>query len=80
MTGDLTLHGVTRRITVPVAVLGTVRIPNGEKAGFEVTFILNRRDYGITWNRVLDAGGTVLGEEVRVTIEVEASRQTVVAR
>jgi len=80
VTGDLTLHGVTRRITIPVAVLGTVRTPNGEKAGFEATFTLNRRDYGVTWNRVLDAGGTVLGEEVRITIEVEASRQTVVAR
>jgi polyisoprenoid-binding protein YceI len=79
VTGDLTLHGVTRRVTIPVTFLGTVRTPNGEKAGFEVVFTLNRRDYGVTWNRVLDAGGTVLGEEVRITIEVEASRQTVPA-
>jgi polyisoprenoid-binding protein YceI len=79
VTGDLTLHGVTRRITIPVQVLGTARTPNGEKAGFEAQFTLNRKDYGITWNRVLDAGGTVLGEDVRVTIEIEASRQTVPA-
>ena len=78
VTGDLTLHGVTRRITIPVAVLGTAKTPNGEKAGFEALFTLNRKDFGITWNRVLDAGGTVLGEDVKIAIEVEASRQTVV--
>jgi polyisoprenoid-binding protein YceI len=77
VTGDLTLHGVTRRITLPVTVLGTAKVPNGEKAGFEILFTLNRKDYGITWNRVLDAGGTVLGEDVKITIEVEASRQIV---
>jgi polyisoprenoid-binding protein YceI len=79
VTGDLTLHGVTRRITIPVQALGTAKTPNGEKAGFEALFTLNRKDYGITWNRVLDAGGTVLGEDVKVTIQIEASRQTVPA-
>jgi len=79
VAGDLTLHGVTRRITIPVQILGTVKTPNGEKAGFETLFTLNRKDFGITWNRVLDAGGTVLGEDVKVTIEIEASRQTVAA-
>ncbi|HEX3530345.1 MAG TPA: YceI family protein [Thermoanaerobaculia bacterium] len=79
VTGDLTLHGVTRQITIPVQTLGAVKTPNGEKAGFETLFTLNRKDFGITWNRVLDAGGTVLGEDVKITIEIEASRQTVVA-
>jgi len=79
VTGDLTLHGVTRRITIPVQILGAIKAPNGEKAGFEALFTLNRKDFGITWNRVLDAGGTVLGEDVKITIEIEASRQTVAA-
>jgi polyisoprenoid-binding protein YceI len=79
VTGDLTLHGVTRRITLPVQALGTVKTPNGEKAGFEAVFTLNRKDYGITWNRVLDAGGAVLGDEVKITVDVEASRQVVPA-
>jgi polyisoprenoid-binding protein YceI len=79
VTGDLTLHGVTKRVTIPVQALGTAKTPNGEKAGFEALFTLNRKDYGITWNRVLDAGGTVLGEDVKVTIQIEASRQTVPA-
>jgi len=79
VTGDLTMHGVTRRLTIPVQVLGTVKTPNGEKAGFEAIFTLNRKDFGITWNRVLDASGSVLSDEVKVTIEVEASRQVVPA-
>ena len=79
VTGDLTMHGVTRRITIPIQVLGTVKTPNGEKAGFEAIFTLNRKDFGITWNRVLDASGSVLSDEVKVTIEVEASRQIVPA-
>lgn len=76
VTGDFTLHGVTRRITIPVEVLGTVATPRGEKAGFETTFTVNRKDYGITWNRTLDAGGAILGEDVKVTVAVEADRQT----
>jgi polyisoprenoid-binding protein YceI len=74
VTGDLTMHGVTKRVTLPVDFLGTVKTPNGEKAGFETHFTVNRKDYGIIWNRVMDAG-PVLGEDVKVTISVEADRQ-----
>jgi polyisoprenoid-binding protein YceI len=74
VTGDLTIHGVTKRVTIPVDFLGTVKTPNGEKAGFETTFTINRKDFGIIWNRVMDAG-PVLGEDVKVTISVEANRQ-----
>jgi polyisoprenoid-binding protein YceI len=75
VTGNLTLHGVTKQITIPVEVLGTVKTPNGEKAGFESSFTVNRKDYGIVWNRVLDAGGSVLGEDVKINISIEANRQ-----
>lgn len=74
VTGDLTIHGVTKRVTIPVDFLGTVKTPNGEKAGFETTFTVNRKDYGIVWNRVMDAG-PVLSEDVKVTISVESDRQ-----
>jgi polyisoprenoid-binding protein YceI len=60
---------------MPIEVLGTLRTPNGEKAGFETGFTLNRKDYGIVWNRALDAGGTVLGDDVKVYIAIEANRQ-----
>jgi len=71
LTGDLTMHGVTKRITVPVDVLGTMPFRGGEKAGFSTTFEVNRKDYGITWNRALDNGGALLGDDVKVTINLE---------
>jgi polyisoprenoid-binding protein YceI len=74
VTGDLTLHGVTRRITLPVELLGTMATPRGEKAGFETSFTLNRKDFGINWNRALDTGGLILGDEVRITLSLEADR------
>ncbi len=74
VTGDLTIHGVTKRVTLPVDYLGTVKTPQGEKAGYETQFTVNRKDYGIVWNRVMDAG-PILGEDVKVTISVEANRQ-----
>ena len=79
VTGDLTMHGVTKKVTIPVDFLGTAKTPNGEKAGFETSFTLNRKDYGIIWNRVMDAG-PVLGEDVKVTISVEADRQQPAAK
>ncbi len=75
VTGDLTLHGVTRTVTIPVEILGTMQGPRGEKAGFEAGFSLNRKEYGITWNRVFDAGGSLLGDDVKVSISIEADRQ-----
>lgn len=75
VTGELTMKGVTKKVTVPVDVLGSVKTPRGEKAGFETAFKLDRKEYGITWNRALDAGGAVLGDDVKVTISIEADRQ-----
>jgi polyisoprenoid-binding protein YceI len=74
VTGNLTLHGITKPITLPVTLLGSVKTPKGEKAGFETNFKLDRKEYGITWNNVLDSG-PVLGDDVKVNIEVEANRQ-----
>jgi polyisoprenoid-binding protein YceI len=79
VTGDLTIHGVTKRITIPVDYLGTVKTPNGEKAGYETSFVVNRKDYGIIWNRVMDSG-SILGEDVKVTISIEADRQQPAAK
>ena len=52
-----------------------MKTPRGEKAGFETSFTLDRKDYGIIWNRVLDAGGAILGDDVKITISIEADRQ-----
>jgi polyisoprenoid-binding protein YceI len=74
VTGNLTMHGVTKPVTFPVTLLGTVKTPKGEKAGFETNFKVDRKEYGITWNNVLDSG-PVLGDDVKVNIEIEANRQ-----
>jgi polyisoprenoid-binding protein YceI len=73
VTGNLTMHGVTREITFPVEMLGTVSAPGGEKAGFEASFTVNRKEFGIDWNNILDSG-PLLGDEVKVSIEIEADR------
>jgi polyisoprenoid-binding protein YceI len=73
VTGNLTLHGVTKPVTFPISLLGTVKTPKGEKAGFETTFKIDRKEYGIVWNHILDSG-PVLGDDVKITIEIEADR------
>lgn len=75
VTGDFTMHGVTKKITIPVDVLGSMKTPRGEKAGFETSFTLDRKDYGVVWNRLVDAGGSILGDEVKINISIEADRQ-----
>lgn len=71
VTGDLTLRGVTKEVTIPVEVLGVM----GSKAGFATEFTVDRQEYGINWNRALDQGGTILGDEVKVSLAFEAQRQ-----
>jgi polyisoprenoid-binding protein YceI len=79
VTGELTMHGVTKTITVPVKLGGFLKVPGrsgmGEKAGFEITFPLNRKDYGIVWNRPLDQGGFMLSDDVEINVQVEANKQ-----
>ncbi len=72
VTGTLTMHGVSQEIVLPVMLLGTGKSPQGnDMASFEILTKLNRKDYGIVWNRALDAGGVVLGDEVTVEINLE---------
>jgi polyisoprenoid-binding protein YceI len=75
VTGDLTMRGVTKTIKVPVVSNGFAKMGKTEKAGFTIAFPLDRKDYGITWNRTLDQGGLLLGDEVEISIEVEANRK-----
>jgi len=74
VTGDLTMHGVTKRVTLPVTFGGFLKTQRGEKAGFEIETTLNRKDYGIVWNRALDEGGFMLSDDVKVTINLELNK------
>jgi len=72
MTGDLTMHGVTRPITLAVEVGGIGKMGQGTIAGFTASGKIDRKDYGLTWNKTLDQGGTMLGDDVTLEITVEA--------
>lgn len=72
VTGDFTMHGVTKSITIPVDILGFGTGMRGKPmAAFETNFKLNRKDYGVLWNRTLDTGGLLLGDDVQVDITLE---------
>ncbi len=72
VTGTLTLHGVSKKVTLPVSFLGQAKDPwGGTRAGFETATTLNRKDYGIVWNKAIDNGGVLLGEDVKVEINLE---------
>ena len=72
MTGDLTMRGVTKPVTLDVQVEGIGKQGPGTIAGFTATGKVNRKDYGINWNKTLDQGGTMLGDDVTLEITVEA--------
>lgn len=75
LAGDLSIHGVTKPVVFDVLVGGTGTDPWGnEKAGFTATTKINRKDFGLSWNKVLDAGGVLIGDEVEVILEVEGNK------
>ncbi|TLS52563.1 YceI family protein [Paenibacillus antri] len=76
VTGDLTLHGVTRLETFAVTFEGEGKDPWGnEKVGFSANGSLKRSDYGLTWNAALETGGFLVGDDVKVSIELQAVKQ-----
>jgi len=75
--GNLSMHGVTKPVTLATTVLGSGPATNGQvRAGFEATTTIDRKDYGIVWNRPLDQGGLLLGDDVVIQINIEAVAAT----
>ncbi|HEX5725080.1 MAG TPA: YceI family protein [Longimicrobiaceae bacterium] len=73
LTGDLTIRGVTRPVTLDVTYEGQGQDPwGGERVSFSAATKLDRRDFGLTWNQALETGGILVGNEIRVAIEVQA--------
>jgi len=76
VVGDLTIRDITREVTLDVANEGSTTDPWGnERVGFSATAKLNRSDFNLTWNQALEAGGVVVGEEVKLSIDAELIRQ-----
>ena len=79
LIGNLTLHGVTLPVSLDVEYAGTQKDPwGGYRAGFSARTTLDRKDFGLTYNQILETGGVVVGEKVNVDIEVEAVKQEAV--
>jgi polyisoprenoid-binding protein YceI len=75
VTGDLTIRDVTKSVDLDVTREGTGRDPWGnDRAGYNGTLKIDRREFGLTWNQALETGGVVVSNEVKLTIDVELTR------
>lgn len=71
--GDLTIRGVTKEVSLPFALTGPIDDPWGNKRfGAEASLTINRQDFGISWNKALDNGGVLVGDDVKINLEIEA--------
>jgi polyisoprenoid-binding protein YceI len=70
--GDLTIRGVTREVGLHATAEGRGKDPwGGERAGFSATTKIRRSDFGLTWNQLLETGGVAVGDDVKISIDVE---------
>lgn len=70
--GTLTLHGVTKDVTLEVERTGTGKDPWGnERVGFHAKTVINRKDFGLGWNQALEAGGVLVGEQISIDLEIQ---------
>lgn len=75
LIGDLTIRGVTREIALEVEKQGEGPDPwGGYRAGFSAKGTIDRRDFGLTWNQLLEAGGFAVGDDIKITIDAELTR------
>ncbi len=73
MTGNLTIRDVTREIVLEAEQLGIGKDPWGNtKAAFEAKTSIDRREFGLTWNQALEAGGVLVGEKIGIALEIQA--------
>jgi polyisoprenoid-binding protein YceI len=73
LTGNLTIHGVTKEVTFDVDYLGNLKDPWGNnRAAFVAVTQISRKDFGLTWNKVLETGGLMVGDSVEITLNIEA--------
>jgi polyisoprenoid-binding protein YceI len=76
LTGDLTIRDVTKSVTLDAELGGIMVDPYGNtKAGFEVNGKINRKDFGLTWSAVTEAGGVVVSDEVKLHVNIQFAKQ-----
>ena len=76
LVGDLTIHGVTREVALDVTAEGRGKDPwGGERAGFSATTTIKRSQFGLTWNQVLETGGFVVGDDIKISLDVQIVKQ-----
>ena len=76
VTGKLSIKDASKELTVPVTFLGSAKDPWGNvRAGFEAEITINRKDFGLTWNATLETGGFLVGDEVKISLQVQAIAQ-----
>lgn len=72
MTGNLSIRGITKKVVLNIEMGGVVTDPWGnQRSGFVLTGSVNRKDFGLNWNKAIEAGGVVVGDEVKLVVEVE---------
>jgi polyisoprenoid-binding protein YceI len=75
LVGDLTIRGITKEIILNVEATPIIKGMSGEaRIGAQATARLNRQDYGVKWNRALDSGGVVVGDEIQITLDLELTQ------
>lgn len=73
ITGDLTIHGVTKPVVLEKTINGLIKDFQGNtRVGFTLEGTINRKDYGLKWNKILEGGGLTVGEEVKITVDAQA--------
>ena len=76
LSGDLTIRDVTREVALEVEYVGRAQSPWGTlSVGFAASATINRKDWGLTWNQALETGGVLVGDEVKISVEVELVQQ-----
>jgi polyisoprenoid-binding protein YceI len=80
LVGDLTIHGVTKSVSLEVEGGQIVKDPwGGTRTGFSAKTTISRKEFGLTWNAALEAGGFVVGDKIEITLEIEAIKKAATA-
>ena len=76
VVGDLAIHGVTKEVTLPATFLGNAKDPWGNaRVGFESELTVNRKDFGLNWNAALEAGGFLVGDDIKISVSAQGIAQ-----